>query len=136
MRNHDLEVPINYLFLLVYYIQGQSDRWPRLNRMNGYNMEHKGILCTKIHGYFKRWLLKLRYPRKNKTKGKGCQPFFKLPTFSLEFQKFFSIKRTIFSHIRSEQFCKQIIILPKAQSYNKTDFEIQIQQKILGYMKM
>ena len=31
----------------------------------------------------------------------------KFSTFSREFQKFFSITRTFFSHSRSEQFCKQ-----------------------------
>ena len=35
------------------------------------------------------------------------QNFCKLSAFSLEFQKFFSITRTIFSHSRSEQFWKQ-----------------------------
>ena len=41
------------------------------------------------------------------------QIFFKFSAFSLEFQKFFSITRTIFSQTRSEQFWKQntIVIL-------------------------
>ena len=44
------------------------------------------------------------------------QKFCKFSAFSLEFQKFFSITRTIFSHSRSEQFWKQNTIYASAFS--------------------
>ena len=39
------------------------------------------------------------------------QKFCKFSAFSLEFQKFFSITRTIFSHSRSEHLFNKILIL-------------------------
>ena len=58
------------------------------------------------------------------------QNFCKFSAFSLEFQKFFSITRTIFSHSRSEQFWYQNTIvhnfllraIVKIKSYDKFAF--------------
>ena len=91
-------IAINFLIWILIYKNIRSEKSAGIGKLKKHLVSKIVLTCDCLNKLFQ-WTQKV------------C----KFSAFSFEFQKCFSITRTIFSHSRSEQFWKQNTILKQMQ---------------------